>query len=66
MIAAEPVEKKLRQSVGNGKLVGDTELLIAAGLERGIIDNADAELLRASEQARKDVIKVDDFTPDFS
>ena len=67
VIAAEPIEKKLRQSVGNDMQAGsDPELLITAGLERGVIDNADAELLRAAEQARRDVIKVDDFAPDFS
>lgn len=66
VIAAEAVERKLRDAVQSKRLpkIGDGETL-ARGLEAGIIDQQEADILRAAIAARRDVITVDDFRPDY-
>lgn len=66
VVAAEPVEAMLRNAVKTGLVprLGDGETTQRA-LEASIIDEHDAEVMRAAIAARRDVIAVDDFSPDF-
>ncbi len=66
VIAAEPVEAMLRNAVKTGLVprLGDGETTQRA-LEASIIDERDAEIMRAAIAARRDVITVDDFSPDY-
>ncbi len=64
VIAAEPVEAKLRQAqqaggIARGHAAAD------AGLKAGVITPAEAELLKRAAELRRKVIMVDDFPKDF-
>jgi acyl-CoA dehydrogenase len=62
VIAAEPVEKKLRDAVRAGKLKEQRDaLLLEAGAQAGVVSAAEAEILRLALAARAEVIRVDDF-----
>jgi acyl-CoA dehydrogenase len=65
VIAAEPVEKKLKEAIKDGLLKGgkDAEVL-EAGIALGIITGDEANSLFLSWEARQEVIRVDDF-PSF-
>jgi len=66
VIQAEHVERKLRKSLKDYVIgIEGVEGLIKAGLEKDIINDNDALLLRQAEAARLDVIQVDDFEPNF-
>ena len=66
VIQAEHVERKLRQALKDYHPgIQGIEGVINAGLEKGVINDNDAHLLRQAEAARLDVIQVDDFAPDF-
>jgi len=66
VIAAEPLERKVREAL-HGRLAREATLdeLIAAGREHEILTEAEAERIQAAAQARREVIAVDDFPPDF-
>ena len=66
IIAAEPVEEKLREAVKRGLLpkIGDGETL-RRGLDAGIIQSAEAKTMQAAIAARRDVITVDHFDPHY-
>ena len=62
VIAAEPVERKLRDAVKDGRLMAGTDMTVLdAGLQAGIITGAEAEMLVASWEARREATRVDDF-----
>jgi acyl-CoA dehydrogenase len=67
VIAAEPIEAKLRRAVKDGRLAergaGDRR---KAALEQGIISQAEFEHLAYTERLRAEVIRVDDFAHDLS
>ncbi len=65
-IAAEPVERKLREAVRLGLLpkIGDGETM-KRGLEAGVINEEEAEVMAAAIAARREVITVDHFSPDY-
>ena len=64
--AAEPIEKKLHQAVRNSTLPKTDEAgLLKVAVAQGVITEADAEKVRAAAVARRDVIMVDDFAPDY-
>ncbi len=66
VIDAESVERILRSAVKNGKLTKSREdELVDRGLAAGVIEPHDAELVKAAIAARRAVIKVDDFSPDY-
>ncbi len=66
VIDAEAVERMLRSAVKSGKLIKLREdELVDAGLAEGVIETHEAELVRAAIAARREVIKVDDFSPDY-
>ncbi|MDN5848889.1 MAG: acyl-CoA dehydrogenase [Nitrococcus sp.] len=62
VIAAEPVEHKIQEARRCGKLTlhWNTDPVEAA-CKAGLLDLKEAELLSKAEQARRAVIKVDDF-----
>ena len=63
VIAAEPVEKKLRDAVRAGKLKEQPDaLLLEEGARAGVVTGAEAEILRLALAARAEVIRVDDFS----
>ncbi len=63
VIAAEPVEKKLRDAMRAGKLKEQPDaLLLEEGARAGIVTGAEAEILRMALAARAEVIRVDDFS----
>jgi len=66
VIDAEAVERMLRSAVKSGKLAKLREdELVERGLADGVIEAHEAELVRAAIAARREVIKVDDFSPDY-
>jgi acyl-CoA dehydrogenase len=66
VIAAEPVERKLRAAARDGRIhAGDDEAMLKEALERGVVDAAEAERYRSALVARRDVITVDEFPRDY-
>lgn len=66
VIAAEPVEAKLRQAQHAGQIAGrHAEQIAAEGLQHGVITQAEFDLLQRAAALRRQVIMVDDFPQDF-
>jgi acyl-CoA dehydrogenase len=64
--AAEPAIRKLRSAMKSGTLPhGDPEDYIDAGVSAGVITDQDAAVIRAAVAARKVVIQVDEFLPEY-
>ncbi|HEX9022520.1 MAG TPA: acyl-CoA dehydrogenase [Geobacteraceae bacterium] len=62
VIAAEAVEQKLRDAVKSGGLSGGSDMeVVEAALAAKIITGADADILTASWEARRETTRVDDF-----
>lgn len=65
-VAAEPVERKLKQAVRDGKLHSkDPAELIAQGVERNVISKDESELLSLAQASRQVATQVDDFPADY-
>lgn len=65
VIKAEPVEKKIQQAIRDGALKAESvEKGVEAALQAGVIDKGEADVVRAAAEARKEVIRVDDFPKD--
>jgi acyl-CoA dehydrogenase len=63
-IAAEPIERKLREAQKAGAIAGED--LARAGLGAGIIGADEHAALVRATRLRDEVIRVDDFPPDLS
>ncbi len=64
VIAVEPIEKRIKQAVKDGKISGyNYDLQIEAALTANIITTAEHIQLMDAHAARMDVINVDDFDP---
>lgn len=63
ILEAEPVFKKVCKALNERKPFLRLDLIADIGLEKGIIDTKEAELLRSAEEHRLYVINVDDFEP---
>ncbi|MDN3609271.1 acyl-CoA dehydrogenase FadE [Vibrio ostreicida] len=63
IIEAEPVFNKVCKSINERRPFLRLDLIADIGLDKGIIDSADAQLLRDAETHRLYVINVDDFDP---
>jgi len=62
VIAAEPLEKKLRQAKRDHVIQGDTFAeKVAAAVEQSIVSATEAEQLLSAFEARMQIIHVDDF-----
>lgn len=65
-VAAEVIEKKLREALGSGGYSGNDETpRVREGVNRDVITEEEAQLLYEAIAARKEVIKVDDFAQDY-
>jgi acyl-CoA dehydrogenase len=65
VIEAEPIERRLRQAVREGRIAGrDVSEWVTAGIEEGVIDRDEAELVLAANAVRDKVVQVDDFAPE--
>jgi acyl-CoA dehydrogenase len=66
VIAAEPIEKILREAVKKGEVTaGDETTMIDEALTKGVLTHDQGEALKAASLARLSVITVDDFPLDF-
>jgi acyl-CoA dehydrogenase len=66
VIAAEPVEKKVRDAVKAGRIAAaNDDRMLQAALQAGVITAEEADIIAASQAARREVIRVDDFPPDY-
>jgi len=64
--AAEPALRKLRRAMQDGALRrGDPETCLDEGLAAGVIAETEAETIRAAVEARRIVIQVDEFDPEY-
>jgi acyl-CoA dehydrogenase len=64
--AAEPATRKLRQAMRDGTLEkGDPEAALDAGVTAGVISETEASGIRSAIAARKVVIQVDEFLPEY-
>jgi acyl-CoA dehydrogenase len=61
VIAAEPIEQKLRQALRRTVAPHDFEGIVAAGLEQGVINDIEARTLREAMELTAAVIRVDEF-----
>ncbi|HXZ47375.1 MAG TPA: acyl-CoA dehydrogenase [Usitatibacter sp.] len=67
VIAADPIEAKMRRAAKEGKLPQRTLAeRREAALAQGVIDRAELDHLLHTDRLRRDVIKVDDFEHDLA
>lgn len=65
-VVAEPALRKLRAAMKAGKLVKtDPEVAVDSGLQAGIVNEQEAAAINAAVAARRLVIEVDDFPPEY-
>jgi acyl-CoA dehydrogenase len=65
VLAAEPVEKKLRTTLHDRRLTSsEGTRLIDDAVKLGVISQAEAGLAHDAEQRRRDALRVDDFSPE--
>ena len=66
VIAAEPIEAKMRAAQRAGKVSGEFGDQVAAdALAKGVITQPEADALARAKSLRRQVIMVDDFPRDF-
>lgn len=66
VVQADVVEKRLNEARRSGLLSGrDNEAIIGQAVAAGVINDAEADLYQQAAAARRDVITVDDFPPDY-
>jgi acyl-CoA dehydrogenase len=65
VIAAEPIERKLRRAMKKGEITGrDDEARLRDAVSKNLISDSEAETVRIAITARDRVIQVDDFSPE--
>ncbi len=65
VVAAEPIEKRLRIAIQSGQLERTDEAgMLRAAVAQGVISEDEAAQLRFAAQGRREVISVDDFPAD--
>ncbi|HLB13374.1 MAG TPA: acyl-CoA dehydrogenase domain-containing protein, partial [Burkholderiales bacterium] len=66
-IAAEPIERKLRDAQRAGQIAGETaDALAKAAIAAGMLTADERAQLARAARLRDEVIRVDDFPPDLS
>ncbi|MNC74682.1 Acyl-coenzyme A dehydrogenase [compost metagenome] len=63
MLAAEPLFEKICKADGRKRPFTQLDKVADEGLALGVINPAEADLLRRAEQSRLRTINVDDFDP---
>ncbi|HET7370192.1 MAG TPA: acyl-CoA dehydrogenase [Gammaproteobacteria bacterium] len=64
VLAAEPIEKRLEKELKVRLNSTNYEQHVQTALERGVIKEEEAELIRAAAEATRDCILVDEFPPE--
>jgi acyl-CoA dehydrogenase len=64
VIAAEPIERKLRDAQKAGRIAGEDPA--REGLSAGVIGADEHAVLARAARLRDEVIRVDDFPPDLA
>jgi acyl-CoA dehydrogenase len=66
IVAAEAIERKLQEAIKAGAVCGDSdEQRLAHAVAAGVLEPREADVLRSAADARRDVIAVDDFAPEY-
>jgi acyl-CoA dehydrogenase len=66
VIAAETVERKLRDALKGGRIAaGSDEEILQSALQGGIITAEESGMIAVAQDARREVIRVDDFPADY-
>jgi acyl-CoA dehydrogenase len=66
-VAAEPVERKLREAQRAGQIAGETtDVLAKAASAAGLLTADERAVLARAARLRDEVIRVDDFPPDLA
>lgn len=66
VIAAEAVEKKLRDAAKGKRISADSDdQMLQEGVQTGVISAGEADIVAAANAARREVIRVDDFPADY-
>jgi acyl-CoA dehydrogenase len=66
-IAAEAIERKLREAQKAGQIAGETaDALVKAGVAAGLLTADEHAQLARAARLRDEVIRVDDFPPDLA
>ncbi len=66
VIAAEPLEKKIREAVKKGVIVsGEETQMLADAVTAGILSEQEAGIVSSAQEARREVVRVDDFPRDY-
>jgi acyl-CoA dehydrogenase len=66
VIAAEPIEAKLRAAARAGTISGEfADMLAGDALTKGVITQQEADALARAKALRRKAIMVDDFPKDF-
>lgn len=64
-LAAAPILTRIREAMRQQRLLhGDPEQSLVAALDAGVISPEDAETVRDAVIARREVVEVDEFTPE--
>ncbi|WP_323933560.1 acyl-CoA dehydrogenase FadE [Aeromonas caviae] len=63
VLTAEPLFDKVRKAEGSKRPFTQLDKVAEAGLSLGVINQAEADLLRRAEESRLRTINVDDFDP---
>lgn len=66
IVAAEEIESRVKAAIRGGLMrSAQGSVALAAAVKEGIIREEDVRLIEAANEARRNVIKVDDFAPDY-
>jgi acyl-CoA dehydrogenase len=66
-VAAEPIERKLREAQRAGQIAGETaDVLAKAASAAGLLTADERAVLARAARLRDEVIRVDDFPPDLA
>jgi acyl-CoA dehydrogenase len=62
-VEAEPLQARVRKAQKTGELpTGPPEAVLAEAVAAGVLDEAEAELLRRAPELRREVVQVDEFS----
>jgi acyl-CoA dehydrogenase len=66
VIAAEPLEKRVRDALKQGVIVsGEETQMLADAVTAGILSEQEALIVASAQEARREVVRVDDFPLEY-